>query len=48
MCVKFISRNLNSDPCTPHPTNTYTCKITIVSKMCSGTVIPLLCDCIIG
>ena len=33
MCVKFPSRNLNSDPFLPHPTNIYIYKVTIVPKL---------------
>ena len=29
MCVKFPLRDLNPDPCPPHPTSTYTCEVTI-------------------
>ena len=34
MCMKLPSKNLNHSPCPPHPTNTYTCGVTIVSKVC--------------
>ena len=33
MCVKFIPRGLNSGPCSPHPTSTYICGVTIVPKV---------------
>ena len=29
MCVKLLPGDLNPDPCPPHSTNTYTCKVTI-------------------
>ena len=48
MCVKLLSRDLNLSPYTPHPISTYIYGVTIVSKMCNGSVVPLLCDCIIG
>ena len=34
MYVKLPLRNLNSDPYPPHPTNTYTCEVTIASRVC--------------
>ena len=33
MRVKFLSRNLNSNPCPPHPTNTYTCGVTTAPRV---------------
>ena len=36
MCVKLPPENLNLDPCPPHPTSTYTCEVTITSKVCGG------------
>ena len=36
MCVKFPSGNLNSDPYLPHPTNTYTYRVTITPRVCGG------------
>ena len=35
MCMKFPPRELNPNSYPPHPTSTYTCGLTIVSKMCS-------------
>ena len=35
--MKFPLENLNPDSCFLHPINTYTCKITIASKMCDDT-----------
>ena len=34
MYVKFSPENLNLESYPPHPTNTYTCKVTIVPRMC--------------
>ena len=31
--VKFSLEDLNLDPCPPHSTNTYTCKVTIMPKV---------------
>ena len=36
MCVKLSFGDLNPDPCPPHPTNTYTCEITIALRICGG------------
>ena len=36
MYVKLSLKNLNPGPYTPHPTNTYTCRIIIASKVCGG------------
>ena len=36
MCVKLPPRDLNIDPYSPHSTNTYTCGVTIVPRMCGG------------
>ena len=33
MCVKFFSKNLNSDPYSLHPTNTNNCGITTIPKV---------------
>ena len=33
MCVKFPPRDLNIDSYSPHPTSTYICGVTIVSKV---------------
>ena len=37
MCVKFPHKNLNHDPCPPHPTNTYTCGMIIALRMCGSS-----------
>ena len=34
MCVKLPPRNLNFGLCPPHPTNTYTCEVTIAQRVC--------------
>ena len=34
MCVKPPFTNLNPDPCTPYPTSTYTCGVTIALRVC--------------
>ena len=31
--MKLLSGNLNPDPCSPHLTSTYTCKVIIVPKV---------------
>ena len=36
MCVKLPPEDLNFDPCPPHPTNTYTCGVTTVLRVCGG------------
>ena len=36
MCVKLPPRELNSGPCPPHPTSTYTCGVTITPRVCGG------------
>ena len=36
MCVKLPLEDLNLDPYPPHPTNTYTCRVTITPKVCGG------------
>ena len=36
MCVKFPPRDLNPDPCPPHPINTYIYGVTITLRTCSG------------
>ena len=37
MCVKLPPRDLNPDPCPPHPTSTYTCGVTIALRVCGGS-----------
>ena len=34
--MKLFPRDLNSSPCPPHPTNTYTCEVTIVLNVHDG------------
>ena len=41
MCVKFSHENLNFGPYLSHPTNTYTCGVVIVPKMCGGYWLPI-------
>ena len=36
MCVKLSPEDLNLDPYPPHPTNTYTYRVTIAPKTCGG------------
>ena len=36
MCVKFLSGDLNPNPCTSHPIITYTYGVTIVPMVCGG------------
>ena len=36
MCVKFPPRDLNPGPCHQHPTNTYTCGVTIAPRARGG------------
>ena len=36
MNVKFPFGDLNPDPFPSHPTKTYTCKVTIMPRVCSG------------
>ena len=38
MCVKLPPGNLNSGPCPPHPTSTYTCRVIIAPKVCGGYI----------
>ena len=39
MCVKLPSRDLNPSPCPPHPTSTYTCKVTITPRVCNDNMV---------
>jgi len=39
MCVKLPPGDLNSGPCPPHFTNTYTCRVTIAPKVCGGELL---------
>ena len=34
--MKFPLRDLNPDPCLPHPTSTYTCRVTAAPKVRGG------------
>ena len=36
MCVKLPHGDLNLSPYPTHPTNTYTCGVTIAPRMCGG------------
>ena len=38
MCVKLFLRDLNPNPYPSHPTNTYTCGVTIALRVCSGII----------
>ena len=40
--MKFSPGDLNSSPYLSHPTDTYTSKVTITSKMCGGPFPPLV------
>ena len=40
MCIKLSPGNLNPSHFSTHPTNTYTCEVTIAPKVCDGE--PLL------
>ena len=39
MCVKLSSGELNPNPCPPHPTSTYTCRMTIALNMYGGSTL---------
>ena len=38
MCVSLPPGDLNPGPCPPYSTSTYTCKVTIVPKVCGGII----------
>ena len=38
MCVKLSPRDLNPDPYSLHPTDTYTCEVTIALRVCGGKI----------
>ena len=38
MCVKFSPEDLNFGLCPPHPTNTYTCRVTIALRVHGGVI----------
>ena len=38
MYVKLPLGDLNPSSCLPHPTSTYTCGVTIASKVCGGNL----------
>ena len=38
MCVKFLLKNLNSNPCPLHLTSTYTYEVTITLRVHGGTL----------
>ena len=48
MCVKLSPENLNLGPCPLHPTSTYTCGVTTVLRVRSGSCnifnIGLICE----
>ena len=37
MCVKLPPGDLNSNPYPPHPTKSYTCRVTIAPRVCGGS-----------
>ena len=41
MCVKLPLGDLNLSPCPPHPTSTYTCRVTIAPRVCDGRTDPV-------
>ena len=49
MCVKLPHGDLNLSPYPTHPTNTYTCGVTIEPRVCSGkkkkSINPGVIDC---
>ena len=45
MCVKFPLENLNPNPYSPHPTNTYTCRVTTASRV-RGDIPTIKVDCV--
>ena len=38
MCVKFPHEYLNPDPCPPHPTSIYTCRVITAPRVCGGLI----------
>ena len=40
--MKLLPRDLNSNPYSPHPTITYTCRVTITSRVCGVILVFLL------
>ena len=42
MCVKIPSGDLNPDPCPPHPTSTYICRVTTAPKVRGGNALSYL------
>ena len=36
MCMKLPPEDLNPDPCPPHSTSIYTCRMTIAPRMRGG------------
>ena len=38
MCVKLPLGDLNPNPCPPHPTNIYTCEVTITPRIYGGAM----------
>ena len=44
MCVKLPAGDLNPDPCLPHPTSIYTCRVTTVPRVLRCLTIFSLCS----
>ena len=44
MYVKLPSRDLNPNFCSPHSTNTYTCKVTIAPRVCGENFQDFKCE----
>ena len=42
MCVKLPYRDLNPNSCLSHPTNTYTCEVTIAQRVCNYIIIIII------
>ena len=42
MCVKLPYRDLNPNSCLSHPTNTYTCEVTIAPRVCNYIIIIII------
>ena len=44
--MKLPLRDLNLNPYPPHPTSTYTCRVTIAPRVCDGRVVLKLKRCV--
>ena len=44
MCVKLPSGYLNPGPYPSHPTSTYTCRVTIILRVCGGEIALIRCQ----